>query len=835
MNIVKLFIKLSGTSNGWKMAAKVNCAILVIASVTLVGLSIAAASSKNSNIIFILSGNCDGNLVSAVNLALHLLINIVSTLVVEVPLKKWEANPFNPQYNFFMQILNAPSREELDNAHSKGSWLGIGVPSVRNGFLVSKFKTWCWIALLISSIPIHLLFNSIIFETDYRGSDFHLTIATEHFVQNGQYFNPGAILYHGQMINYLTLPNNRTSKSYYDETYCGNYGNHESLLNDTDAIDNLSKAAKYGSNWTKIDSRKCWESYISCEGLKIYRDLIVVVDQPAGWTRRDMWQLSTEQNRYWDRFVPSDEPNHLFFHAECTISGDGRRCTNGCSTALGDRTENSAIMTRVLRNGRYYVNTNEYSYLLRTISIPEFPQNGQYSFFGRGYMSLTDGTAPSSYGVWNISDTRRNEELGDHSQRRPGLQPDASHLSMKYCLAEPLERICHIALSPTLLLSVTAAIVATTIVALILTVILSLRNQPPLVTLGDVLASFIEKPDAVTAGFCTLNQSDFKKVKSTDFLPSDKNPTNFNGYNITLAQAILVANSPQLLLSFCYLALNNLFTRMQMAKEWAMFTTTYHPLRVTEPKGEQFATYRLQLPYRYSLPLIAVSIVLHWLLSNAIYIFISIGGYYEYTIDDPSLPPNTGVAVEFSASALLSLIVASIGLISIPILLGLKRLPADSIDSGSNSLALSAACHASTLLYNSRNMTKTSEHDTKPPSPPPGVVPNRPGEEHNGSDINRNDSMTTTGIQVWADPEASELNSLRDSFTPEQVSNGLESGCEQRQRSLRKLAQSKIRWGVVKMPPEWYIEYGNDGPVEHLGFGAEDDTVSPPVSGNFYA
>ncbi|KAI8946615.1 hypothetical protein F4801DRAFT_596340 [Xylaria longipes] len=795
MNIVKLFIKLSGTSNGWKMAAKVNCAILVIASVTLVGLSIAAASSKNSNIIFILSGNCDGNLVSAVNLALHLLINIVSTLV----------------------ILNAPSREELDNAHSKGSWLGIGVPSVRNGFLVSKFKTWCWIALLTSSIPIHLLFNSIIFETDYRGSDFHLTIATEDFVQNGQYFPPGAILYLGQIIDYLALPppDYRTSESY-NASYYGddnNYGDYEgyggygSSDRDTDAIGNLSKASKYGSNWTRIDSRKCWESYINCEGLKIYRDLIVVVDQPAGWTRRDMWQLSTEQSRYWDRFVPSDEPNHLFFHAECTIS-----------------------------------------------------------------------------------DTRRNEEFDGHSQRRPGLQPDASHLSMKYCLAEPLERICHIALSPPLLLLVTAAIVAKTIIALILTAVLSRRNQPPLVTLGDVLASFIEQPDAVTAGFCTLNQTDLKKALRSnnillpgprrwqarqerrlaalprsvwlssyllflisisiavyffidggglsyysDFLPSDKNPRVFIGHNIILAQAILLANSPQLLLSFCYLAYNNLFTRMQMAKEWAMFTTAYHPLRVTEPKGEQFATYRLQLPYKYSLPLIVVSIALHWLLSNAIYIFISIGGYYEYTIDDPSLPPNTGVAVEFSASALLSLIVASIGLISIPILLGLKRLPADSIDSGSNSLALSAACHASTLLYNSRNMTKTSEHDTKPPSPPPGVVPNRPGEEHNGSDINRNDSMTTTGIQVWADLEASELNSLRDSFTPEQVSNGLESGCEQRQRSLRKLAQSKIRWGVVKMRPEWYIEYGNDGPVEHLGFGAEDDTVSPPVSGNFYA
>ncbi|KAI1750637.1 hypothetical protein F4782DRAFT_548583 [Xylaria castorea] len=770
MNITKLLKKLTGKSTGWKMAAKVNCAILTTASVTLVGLSIAAASTKSWNIIFILSGNCDENLISAANVALHLLINILSTLVV----------------------LNAPSREELDCAHSKGSWLGIGVPSVRNGFLVSKFKTWCWIALLISSMPIHLLFNSIIFETDYRGSDFHLTIGTEEFVHNGPYFPPGASLFSGQEIHALSLRNNRTSPEIIEEGIWG-YG---TSVNDMDAIQNLFKAAKQGSNWTKIDSRECWETYINCEELKIYRDLVVVVDQPEGWTRKDMWQLSTDQSLSWDRFVPSDKPNHLFYHARCAML----------------------------------------------------------------------------------------EEFGGHNQRRPGLQPDASDLSIKYCLAETPERICHIALLPTLLLAVTAAIVAKTVIALTLTVILNRRNQPPLVTLGDAIASFIEKPDAVTVGFCTLNQSDFKKLlgsddillpgprrwqarqerrlaavprsvwlssyllfvisisiaaylfKSSNFLPSDKNPSLYTGRDMTLTQSILLANSPQLLLSFCYLAYNNLFTRMQMAKEWAMFTTAYHPLRVTDPQGEQFATYRLQLPYKYSLPLIAISIALHWLLSNTIYVFVSIGV-------DPSLPPNTGIAVQFSESALLALIVASIALICVPILLGLKRLPADSINCGSNSLALSAVCHSSTLVYKSGNATKISEHITEPLSPQP-LVPLSPplstarngsGEENYSYGINTNASMITIGTQIWAASEGSDLSFSRDSLTSEQATNELESEREQTERSLRILAQRKIRWGVVKMSPGWYTEYADDGLVEHLGFGTEEDMVSSPVSGNSYA
>ncbi|KAI1741085.1 hypothetical protein F4680DRAFT_458292 [Xylaria scruposa] len=781
MSVPKSLKNLFGKSNGWEMAAKVNCAILAATSVTLVALSIAAASTKNLNILFILSDNCDGSRISATNVALHLFINLLSTLVV---------CPFAlASSNFFMQVLNAPSREELDRAHSKGSWLGIGVPSVRNGFLVSRFKTWCWIALLFSSIPIHILFNSIIFETDYRGSDFHLTIGSEPFVHNGSFFSPGASLYSGHEIT---------------DVISLSYGNS---VNDTDAIQDLLKAAKHGSNWTKIDSRKCWEIYINCENLRIYRDLVVVVDQPAGWTRRDMWQLSTDQSRSWDQFVPSDEPNHLFFHARCPIT---------------DRS---------------------------------------------------------------------------HNQRWPGLQPDASQLSMKYCLAETPERICHIALSPTLLLSVTVAIVTKTIIAFILTVILIRRNQPPLVTLGDAVASFIEKPDAVTAGLCTLDQRSLKKtVGSKDlllpgprrwrarrkrrlaavprsvwlssyslfaisisiavyfftdggglyyfsnFLPSDKNPTLRTVRDMTLTQSILLANSPQLLLSFCYLAYNNLFTRMQMAKEWAMFATAYRPLRVTHPQGEQFATYRLQLPYKYSLSLMTISITLHWLLPNAIYIFSDTElGYYDLNqTADPSLPPNTAVAVQFSESALLALIVASTALICVPVLLGLKRLPTDSINSGSNSMALSVACHASTRGYKSRNVAEASEHVTRSlssqplvPLPTPlSIVRNRPSEGDCYYETNANASMIITRTQTRENSEGSDSNLARIS---EQAISELESGCEQIKRSLKKIAQSKIRWGIVEMSPEWYTEYANNGLVEHLGFGAESDMVSPPISGNYYA
>lgn len=95
-----------------------------------------------------------------------------------------------------------------------------------------------------------------------------------------------------------------------------------------------------------------------------------------------------------------------------------------------------------------------------------------------------------------------------------------------------------------------------------------------------------------------------------------------------LLSCVLTANMPQLLLSLSYFVYNSLYTRLCTEKEWSSYGIDYHPLRVTWPEGQQVSTYRLQLPYRYSIPLIAVSIVLHWLVSNALYVFVLEGGEY---------------------------------------------------------------------------------------------------------------------------------------------------------------------------------------------------------------
>lgn len=97
-----------------------------------------------------------------------------------------------------------------------------------------------------------------------------------------------------------------------------------------------------------------------------------------------------------------------------------------------------------------------------------------------------------------------------------------------------------------------------------------------------------------------------------------------------LLSCVVTANLPQLLLSLSYFVYNSLYTRLCTEKEWNSYGIDYRALRVTRPQGQQRSTYRLQLPYRYSVPLIVVSIFLHWLVSNALYVFVLEGGEFPF-------------------------------------------------------------------------------------------------------------------------------------------------------------------------------------------------------------
>ena len=120
----------------------------------------------HGSLVTLQDGDCSKT--KKLSLWLHLAINILSTLLLGAS-------------NYCMQCLSSPSRAEIDSAHSQHVWLDIGVPSVRNLRRVSWNKIILWWLFAISTIPLHLLYNSAIFST-IGANDYNVYIGSENVV-----------------------------------------------------------------------------------------------------------------------------------------------------------------------------------------------------------------------------------------------------------------------------------------------------------------------------------------------------------------------------------------------------------------------------------------------------------------------------------------------------------------------------------------------------------------------------------------------------------------------------------------------------------------------------
>ena len=133
---------------GWHTGV-LGCATSVIVVLLInVSLTIYAATNpeykrpRENGIGTLYEGSCDKS--RAIGLWLHLGINVLSTVLLSGS-------------NYTQQCLAAPTRSEIDAAHARRRWMDIGVPSVRNLFRIKPERRFLWIAIGITSIPLHLL------------------------------------------------------------------------------------------------------------------------------------------------------------------------------------------------------------------------------------------------------------------------------------------------------------------------------------------------------------------------------------------------------------------------------------------------------------------------------------------------------------------------------------------------------------------------------------------------------------------------------------------------------------------------------------------------------
>jgi hypothetical protein len=151
---------------------------------------------------------------------------------------------------------------------------------------------------------------------------------------------------------------------------------------------------------------------------------------------------------------------------------------------------------------------------------------------------------------------------------------------------------------------------------------------------------------------------------------------------------------PQLFISGLYFGLNNLLTRTQVAVEWGSYALSRKPLRVSHNRtGSLRSTYFLQLPYRYSFPVMGLSATLHWLASQSLFLIT-----FDYSAVDPTdihviSNGRTYVTCGCSLPPMICIIILGTLATVFFIIFSMKKLEGDMPIVGCHSTGISAACH----------------------------------------------------------------------------------------------------------------------------------------------
>ncbi|MCJ1477081.1 hypothetical protein MMC13_005752 [Lambiella insularis] len=580
-------------------------------------------------------GSCDE--MSRISTWSHLAINALSTLLLGAS-------------NMGMQCLSAPTRAEVDKSHSQGSWLTIGVQNVGNLGSISDIRVILWALLGLSSIPLHLLYNSVLF-TSQSSTDYVAVLAAENFITGGYY-------------NYtrLGLNNSMDGVVPYDEAL----------------LRNLQQKAMSSRNlFVTLNNSACIEAYNNPVPSK-WHNVILVSNSSSQDSVYDMFYSSFENwswlcGSYGYQYEINCDVTNLLVAPEawtitervCPLYDSYYKCSqpvqrikvaiNYClaeTTAEHCRVEISPIILLVV----LLSNVLKLGCLLSTLLINDFIP---LITVGDAIASFLDTPDMTTLGEGTVSALDVSYRREDSRRRRLAFlevyhwqPPSRAWKAQQYQWCSGVSHgrwLATTVLSMIFWIAVGSAFVY-----------LSANYNPG--TTGSLW----------TAGFGTVSIS---SIITTSL-------------EMSLTGTVLVTNTPQLLLSINYFLYNSLYTSMLLTAEANSYALHRKSLRVSDPRGTQRSTYYLQLPYRYATPLMIVFGALHWAFSQSIFLV-------QFNVENADQEPAGVVqACGWSAPALATSI--GLGLLTSLALgaIGRRKYAGGMPIIGSCSLAIAAACHA---------------------------------------------------------------------------------------------------------------------------------------------
>lgn len=623
---------------GWRGGARIafisTCVTLVI-NVTLLVFNV-LHYPKMGGFPVVYRGTCQE--AETRNTIWHLVINILSTSMLAAS-------------NYCMQLLCAPTRSNINRAHSEGVWLDIGVQSLRNLRFVTWKRRGLWLALCISSIPLHLVYNST-FYAAIGSNNYNVLYATPGFITGGDY-------------DTARFPSSPSM--------------------------NISGFQQNASTWERLSNRDCIQTY-AFDFITNYKNVIAVVSNTSN--------SGSLLDVYIDD-MPSAQEFSSRYDSFPWICND--TVQNPPSNVSKELCRQRISEIESLANTRWKSAGYDISYCLaEKILVPDCHLHFAPQLMGPVVLMNIVKCIVTFYVAFRLRDTPL-VTLGDAIESFL-VQPDPCTRGV--CLATAHE-MAHQFSSAT---DHRPILRAKTFDGTRYRwhKIISKRQWTLLAGLFSLM--FAGLILGLVLGTARLTPATIKNALSISIgtvqaqnlvLGARIGSLGASGVLITA----LIANAPQALLSFVYMVYNSMFTLMYIGEDWDMYgaytATTRHKLqiaakrqthrylRVSNPRGVQKSTHFLNLPYRYAIPLIAVSGLLHWFMSQTLYL-----ANISVVNRDNSIPNTDEITtVAYAPTGMIGLLVLAVVMAIILITNSLRYFGGQMPIVGSNSAAISAACH----------------------------------------------------------------------------------------------------------------------------------------------
>jgi hypothetical protein len=750
---------------GWRFGVFVSIiAVTTCLVVELIMLACAMALNKpegdKGGIGVLYAGDCAK--VERINTILAIPLNIIATVLVATS-------------NYVMQCLSAPSRKDVDDAHAAGSYLNIGISSVHNLLHNLSWKSALWLSLVLTTIPIHLLLNSAFFGA-LQANNYGVMVVSSGW-ETEMIATEGDVSYDfGTYASYWVSFNGT-----YDLPLVGNFALGMWQQSTQNEMQHLSKD-------------ECFARY-SVQLQSTASNVVVVTKQDTGkWSTLPPSAISREDGfnttgPYTSFKLPDGVG--LFLNP---FSG------NAVPVLDANQSWTSGILPQNTSGG-LYLWSEDYTYNIPTLrsAFTSFDYHYWMTIKELDYDFNNPGILRS--GQWSPTSWMcRATDVIAGQTCISGKNPKAPdpwlvtprNFEVDHCLSQNTSEQCRLQYSFKILLIVIVCDIAK---VLAMSATLFMVSERPLATLGDAIASFLERPDPYTRGCCLMQQEQARQIchrspwrwqpwnSESKYLYQHANNTfaeklgpgvavwkqkvtrwssapsksrwaafgllyvallaaslavlgvgirslrqlgiddpfnqgfgsinpntiftypatfstkaNNGTYSVvqtnksqTLFADVIMVNTPQLLFSTLYFMYNGMFTNMVTAAEWTKFATVRKALRVSKPRNGQRSTYWLQLPWKYSLPLLAISILLHWLVSRSLFIVrINVFGWAGKEQPDRDIS-----ACGYSPLAILIVILIIVLSLIVMLIAGWQKLTPGIPVCGTNSVAIAAACHYS--------------------------------------------------------------------------------------------------------------------------------------------